>query len=207
MTEQMRDAGTADVERALRALAADDHHVRVPAHVRATVMKAWDATTRSVRPRRRARHSWWIALAGAGAVGLFVASVSVFRSRPEAPAGTAPIVAVEGPRSTPVDTPRDAEKPVAKRSARARRVPRIPSQVRSPRNDGGIVLVSDPVLDASALSMVRVRMPRSALARLGIPIADPDATGSVDLEVVVGEDGIARTIRRALPVTESDPQE
>jgi hypothetical protein len=63
-----------------------------------------------------------------------------------------------------------------------------------------IVLVTDPVFDPSATSIVRVRMPRAALATLGIPIADPDASGLVDVELLVGEDGFARTIRRVAAV-------
>ena len=68
------------------------------------------------------------------------------------------------------------------------------------RRDPGLVLVADPILDVNAVSIVRVRMPRTALAPLGIPFVDPNDGGSVDLEILVGEDGVARTIRRAVPV-------
>jgi hypothetical protein len=44
-------------------------------------------------------------------------------------------------------------------------------------------------------------MPRTALPTLGIAVADLDQSGWVDLEMLVGEDGAARTIRRAVPVT------
>jgi hypothetical protein len=94
---------------------------------------------------------------------------------------------------------------MVKPPTRPRRGPRVRPAARAARVQSGIVLVADPVLDASAISVVRVRVPRSTLAHLGIPIADPEAGGSVDLEVLVGEDGIARTIRRAMPVTGSDP--
>jgi hypothetical protein len=62
-----------------------------------------------------------------------------------------------------------------------------------------MVLVADPILDASATSIVRVRVPRAALATLGLPLVDPNERGSVELEMLVGEDGITRTIRRARP--------
>jgi hypothetical protein len=62
------------------------------------------------------------------------------------------------------------------------------------------VLVSDPILDASAMSIVRVRVPRTALATLGIPLVEPNVGGSVELEMLVGEDGVARTIRPVVPV-------
>jgi hypothetical protein len=63
-----------------------------------------------------------------------------------------------------------------------------------------MVLVADPLLDASATSIVRVRLSRTALVTLGIPLVEPNDGGTVDLEILVGEDGVARTIRRALPV-------
>ena len=61
----------------------------------------------------------------------------------------------------------------------------------------GVPLVIDPFGDPTALSVMRVRMSRSALASLGFPIMDPDAAGVVDVEMLVGEDGVARSIRRA----------
>ena len=48
-----------------------------------------------------------------------------------------------------------------------------------------------------------VRMPRSAFARL-VPIANPDGDGLVDVEMLVGEDGVARSIRRAAAVGWAD---
>jgi hypothetical protein len=33
------------------------------------------------------------------------------------------------------------------------------------------------------------------------PLLEPDDRRSVDLEILVGEDGVARTIRRAVPVS------
>lgn len=77
---------------------------------------------------------------------------------------------------------------------------------RAGSGSGGVVLVADPLLDASAATVVRVRVPRRALVSLGIPLTEPDAGGSVDLEMLVGEDGVARTIRRAVAVAGA-PQE
>ena len=63
------------------------------------------------------------------------------------------------------------------------------------------------MFDSSAANIVRVRMPRSALATLGLPMAEPDAAGAVDVEMLVGEDGVARTIRRATAVPANPEQE
>jgi hypothetical protein len=64
----------------------------------------------------------------------------------------------------------------------------------------GVVLVADPILDTSTTTLVRVRVPRSTLVTLGIAPLEPDEAGSVDLEMLVGEDGVAQVIHRAVPV-------
>ena len=66
--------------------------------------------------------------------------------------------------------------------------------------DAGYVLVPGTASDAASLTLMRVRMPRSAFSNLGVPIANPDGDGLVDVEVLVGEDGVARSIRRAAAV-------
>jgi hypothetical protein len=68
------------------------------------------------------------------------------------------------------------------------------------RHDQGLLLGIDPTLDGTTTSVVRVRVPRAALATLGLPVVQSDASGLIDLEMLVGEDGVARAIRRAVPV-------
>lgn len=56
-----------------------------------------------------------------------------------------------------------------------------------------VVLVGEPLLDGEQIRIVRMRMPASALHALGIrstaaPLDD------VDVDVVVGEDGVARAV-------------
>ena len=45
------------------------------------------------------------------------------------------------------------------------------------------------------VQLVRIRMPVTALAALGITTTDPDTSGIVDVDVTVGDDGLARDIR------------
>ena len=65
----------------------------------------------------------------------------------------------------------------------------------------GFVLVPDPLADSTSLQVVRLRMRRAGLASLGVPLANPDADGLIEVEVLVGEDGVARSIRRTALVT------
>jgi hypothetical protein len=42
---------------------------------------------------------------------------------------------------------------------------------------------------------VQLRLPRSALLLFGIPVIEPDSEGTVNVELLLTEDGQARTIR------------
>ena len=43
--------------------------------------------------------------------------------------------------------------------------------------------------------MVRVRLPRSALAAFGLPMNEQRAEETIQADVVLGEDGLARAVR------------
>jgi hypothetical protein len=45
-----------------------------------------------------------------------------------------------------------------------------------------------------ALQVVRIRIPRAALETLGLVLLEPDAEGVVDVDVLVGEDGLPRDL-------------
>jgi len=47
--------------------------------------------------------------------------------------------------------------------------------------------------------VVRVQVPRSAPALVGLPISSGDVSGTVTADVVLGEDGVARAIRFVQP--------
>jgi hypothetical protein len=70
-----------------------------------------------------------------------------------------------------------------------------------------MTLAADPVFDTESLQIVRVRMPRSALRALGIALMEPEAGGLVDVDVLVGGDGLPRDIRRVSAVVENRREE
>ena len=65
-----------------------------------------------------------------------------------------------------------------------------------------LTLSADPLFDTESLHIVRVRMPRGALRALGVALVEPEASGLVDVDVVVGDDGLPREIRRVTAVLE-----
>ncbi|HEY5618523.1 MAG TPA: hypothetical protein VIK60_11300 [Vicinamibacterales bacterium] len=80
-----------------------------------------------------------------------------------------------------------------------------PVAVRSrprPVADAGYVIVPEPLVDPTTLHVVRVRMSRMALATLGMPLVNPDADSLVEVEMLVGDDGVAQSIRHAALVDE-----
>jgi hypothetical protein len=58
-----------------------------------------------------------------------------------------------------------------------------------------LLLVGEPILQGEPVRMVRMRVPVSTLAGLGVrPITGTPAE-HIDVDVIVGEDGVARAIR------------
>jgi hypothetical protein len=65
-----------------------------------------------------------------------------------------------------------------------------------PTADAVLTLTADPALETETLQLVRVRMPRLALQAVGVVVSGPNADGFVEMDVVVGEDGLPRDVRR-----------
>ncbi len=63
-----------------------------------------------------------------------------------------------------------------------------------------MTLAADPVRETESLQLVRIRMPRTELRALGIALIEPEASGLVDVDVLVADDGLPRDIRRIQPV-------
>jgi hypothetical protein len=57
-----------------------------------------------------------------------------------------------------------------------------------------LLLVGEPILQGEPVRVVRMRVPASTLTELGVRSATGNAA-QVDVDVIVGEDGIARAIR------------
>jgi hypothetical protein len=193
------DGGSADAElrglgERLQALAREESRLEAPPHVEATVLRAWDAT----HPQRdRARTSWapWAATAAAAATIFLVAAITMSRdARVQAP--PRPLFAASDVRLG-VEAP-----PVAVRTEptpRApRRFPRSRPAVIAPSERAAattVVLVGTPVMAGERMRVVRMRVARETLIGMGLrPIAQNDAA-SVDVEMLVGEDGVARALR------------
>ncbi len=58
-----------------------------------------------------------------------------------------------------------------------------------------LLVVGEPILQGEPVRVVRMRVPMSTLTGLGVRPATGGSATHVDVDVIVGEDGIARAIR------------
>lgn len=202
------------VDSAMRELAATDARTVVPSSIEAAVMQAWDihglrppageARGGLTRWRSGAAKGWRYAAAYSmiGAAAAIVVITVHERppgtsSRTSSPSAGAARAAERPPSLQPPDPPGTEAGAPAPRSIRRTASPSpSPSAPGATGTTGSYVLVSDPLTDPSTITVVRVRMSRHALASLGVPIVDPDADRTIEVEMLVGEDGVVRSIRR-----------
>jgi hypothetical protein len=193
------------VGRALSALKDADRARHAPSEIDRFVLEAFDG---AVRERHTARHptaAWTTRLIGlAAALTVIISSLAYVlerhRQAPSEPAhqaavATAPdlraphdeILPSTAPPPPPVNAGADqGRRPVS----RARTM--VPRRLVTREPD--VTQYMKGEFD-DLVRVVRVRVPRATLASLGIAVIDPGAAGTVDLEVSVGVDGLARTIR------------
>jgi hypothetical protein len=61
-------------------------------------------------------------------------------------------------------------------------------------NQGTLLIVGEPISEGEQVRVVRMRVPAATLTGLGVRPTAADVA-HVDVDVIVGEDGIARAIR------------
>ena len=193
----MNDESTAWIDDALGALAATDAGLSPPACVETAVLREWDQQ-QARQSRRRPVRRWFVWALVPAAAGVFFGVAWI----PPGPSATsepveAPVELAACAAAAP-DPPRaSATKTASRRLQRVRPPFRI-----APGADAGYVIVPDPLVDPTTLRVVRVRMSRMALATLGMPLVNPDADSLVEVEILVGDEGVAQSIRRAVLVSE-----
>ena len=175
----------------MQSLARAESRLEAPPHVEAALLRTWDAA----HPQRERRRIPWAPWAAAAAAALVVTAVTMSRG------ALAPDPA---PRSSTASDVRLAleSPPIAVDAAPAgrapRRVPRRRPEVVLPRQRPDattVVLVGTPVMAGERIRVVRMRVARQTLMAMGLrPIAQDDSA-SVDVEMLVGEDGVARGLR------------
>ncbi|HEX5107872.1 MAG TPA: hypothetical protein VFV95_05480 [Vicinamibacterales bacterium] len=196
-TERREDGGDAAVREQLRMLAAAERDAAAPAHVEWQVMRAWDQAHPPPLAVNRSR-TRWLALPAAAAVALACA-VTLARFAQPRPAGDLgppslpprPVNALAGMRDQ-MPGVHEAEPLVPARARRARRVSSPPPQAPQAVN---VLLVGTPVTPGEQMRVVRVRIARASLSAIGLRAVGTGDGETVDVDMLVGEDGVARGLR------------
>ena len=183
----------------LQTLARDDKKLQAPARLEANLLSAF--RERSLRPSRVSRSVSWASLAAAVAVGIWLLAEHPWRQ-----AGPPPLVKIQAarpaslPQIAPVVTTVKTRNKIAGKSSIHRLSRPTGSRTAASIADEFIALSSGgswyPVGDGM---VVRVQVPRSAPALVGLPMSGGDVSGTVTADVVLGEDGVARAIRFVQP--------
>jgi len=186
--------------RVLRALADADARLETPPHVEAAVMARWKEAKKEAtdagagdtgRPSRaRVRHFARGAATLAAGVTI-VGAVTLQRELAIAPIELPPAPIVSVP---PVDV--TLRTPAPARDVTQRAVRSVSRTSTADDAHFALVLVGAPVENGELIRMVRMRVAREALVALGV--AATVKTDMVDVDVLVGEDGVARGVRAPL---------
>jgi hypothetical protein len=171
--------------RALRALAEAEAHVDTPARVETAVMARWDAA-HAARGRTVTRRL--VRTAGAMAAGVtLVGAVAIERELASGPLSLPHRPPLEAPSMPRVDAASEID---ALQSPITVGQP-LQSSVEPSRS--AVVLVGQPISADEVVHVVRMRVTRASLRAFGVSAASPAEL--VDIDVVVGEDGVARGVR------------
>ena len=200
--------------RAWSAFADDEARTPAPPALEARVRNAWraarDAGTltqpRCAAPRIGGWRQHVLPGVAAAAVAAIVSGAALVYLPPDvtpaSPAARAP-----GPAAlvSPVVPPPSRPAAAAAPRIAATAVDDAPAVVHADMPDAVLTLAADPLITAESLQLIRVRVPRQALQSLGVVLIDPDAEGTVEIDVLVGGDGLPRDIRRVEAAQESQP--
>lgn len=168
-----------DFNRRWREFADADKDVQAPARLRRSVMAAWAARDSVLRETPSRRHGL-LATAAAAVIALAVGAAIVLPYRTRELAH--PVERAVSHEADPATAAHDAmAAPVVR-------------------------LVADAALENEPLQVIRVRLPRASLSDLGIAPGEAEASSLVDVDVVVGSDGLPRAIRHIGPAFDLDRQ-
>jgi hypothetical protein len=153
----------------------------------------------------RSRPWWPVALAAALAAAV-TASVLFDRTSPPAGAPSPAVLAARAPLPASwVALPAAAATEPAALAPAPTRPERQGTRVTRSVSLAAVTPGADPAGAGDALQVIRVRVDAAALDAFGVEVAGPFPVGLVDVDLVVGDDGWPREVRRIRPVVAAGP--
>ena len=195
--------------RGLQALASEMKDLEAPEHVEVNLLKAFRArqVVVPISTRRRTSRGYWLAAVAA----VLLIAMSVVALRWKSTEKPAEALAGREPQKGRVISPRDeTPKPVEYQAVVQPAQRSIPKRVRHPRVRSSENVASyRPEIATDFIPLrymnvanlqeggqiVRVEVPRSALANFGLPVNMDRYNERVKADILVGVDGTARAIR------------
>jgi hypothetical protein len=165
-----KERGDAILARAVQALAEIEAASETPSRVEAAVLAHWDASRRGRAKADRSRTSRFVRGAATTAAGITLVGALAWQHGASEPEGS------HG--ASPASAPGVATESAAGYTT--------------------VAVVGEPLQAGEPIRVVRMRVARSVLGELGISSAS--RADSVDIDVLVGEDGVARGVR--VPISE-----
>jgi len=194
---------------AWRVFAEDDARIKAPARVRLAVMAAWDAADQERAPTQSFRNYFVPAGAALTTAAVLVAIGLALRGgHPRSE--RAAVVETSVTRETPLATISNQHAGTVLGGASRRAAQRVMHPVRLAgaarveRSVPMVRLTADLAFETESLQIVRLRLPRASLEVFGVALLEPEASVLVDVDVVVGDDGLPRDIRRIRRVVDID---
>jgi hypothetical protein len=187
---------------ALRALASDAGE-QAPFHVEATLLGAFRRRSAATTARFKPVPRWVAVCAAAGlAAALALALGLTFRSRHVIPRVDETRANNSSAPATENSIPRESVEPSVRAASphrsKAKRVGHPRSAVaNAPEWATPFVQLpyADNIAPLESTAIVRLVLPRSALASLGLPVNEDVAGEQISAELLLGEDGSPRAIR------------
>lgn len=212
MNEHSNEYNPAEVAGALQRLREADAEACAPTRLESGLREAFRAKhSHPIAPSRRGYYAW---VAGAiaaslGAVGIWRLAQMPTVKAPEPAASQAVAIAKE-PLTQPAPTASKVENAPVRKMRKPGTVQKAArAAVRSPevQRTGDEPVKSEVATEFFALpfaptftagdegQVVRVRLPRTSMMTLGLPVDTPGSQERVKADVLLGQDGIVRAIR------------
>jgi hypothetical protein len=168
---------------ALRAASARLRRTEPPERIEARLLDAFCAQTGAPRvPRPRA---WWKPVLAWTAAAAAAVALALWLSPPRRSPAPDLLAHIAGNRLAP-----ESQLPAG---------PDADNDVEAAGDEFTALPGADQAVPGAALNLVRVEMPRTAMAALGLPVGPGQTSDSVLADVVLDAGGIARAIRFVNP--------
>lgn len=165
-------AGARSVANGLRLLASDMSAIEAPPQIEANLVAAFRRRNGSPKLRRAA---WWKSPVFVGATAGFAVTALAF--------------------GLFIMPKRRVADPPAAHHTRSQQI-QLASYAPQESDDGFIPLPDVPQIDPNdEVNVVRVELPRSAMLEVGLDVPPDQVAGTVEAEVKLGPDGLARAVR------------